>query len=175
MSADEGKESEDIESVAWKCGFRRMTTVMASNQFKNLQTQPIACLVGATAKHFQKAIECNETLEYNATISFSGALYGFKNGAYVPDDNWLLGDLKLVNTNFKVTSWILDGSVKVDGTLVGVLEFTSTEIDVIEPDGILEVSPDPTMFAFEGIWIRDSDAPRQYPRRKRKPKKFNDE
>lgn len=166
-------ELDDIDSLAWKCGFRRLTTVMASNQFKNCQTQPVACLVGATEAMFQKALDCDENLEYNATVSFSGAMYGYKNGAYELNDNWLLGDLTL-KSKINATDWVLDGSVKVDNSIVGVVEFESTEID-IGPGGLLETSPDATMFSFESIWIRDSDAPRQYSRRTRKPKKFNDE
>ena len=173
MSEDE-EEFENIETFAWKNGFRRMTVTMASNHFKINKTQPLACLIGLSEKHLEKVREDPSLLEYNATVSFSGALHCISGEHVAKHPTWLSGAFNFGESLMQM-HWVLTGDVRVEKNRLCAIEFNSNEIDIVQPEGMLETSPDPSMFEFESIWIKEADAPRQYPRRKRKAKKFIDD
>lgn len=173
MSEDE-EEFEDIETFAWKNGFRRMTVTMASNHFKINKNTPLACLIGLSERHLEKVREDPSLLEYNATVSFSGALHCISGENVAKSEMWLAGDFDFGGHSIQM-DWVLIGTVRVEKNRLGILEFNSNEIDIVQPGGMLESSPDPEMFGFESIWIKEADAPRQYPKRKRKAKKFIDD
>ena len=151
-----------------------MTVTMASNHFKINKTAPLACLIGLSERHLEKVREDPSLLEYNATVSFSGALHCIVGEHVAKNETWLAGDFNFGEHSTQM-DWVLLGTVRVEKNRLGVLEFNSNEIDIVQPGGMLESSPDPEMFEFESIWIKEADAPRQYPKRKRKAKKFIDD
>lgn len=173
MSEDE-EEFENIETFAWKNGFRRMTVTMASNHFKINKTQPLACLIGLSEKHLEKVREDPSLLEYNATVSFSGALHCISGDYVAKNPTWLAENFSFGESLMQLP-WVLTGDVRVEKSRLCATEFNSKEISIVQPEGMLETSPDSLLFEFESIWIKEADAPRQYPRRKRKAKKFIDE